>query len=405
MGAKVGGRRRSLLLAMAVVVGTAVVLLLVTHHYGGMRLSVPYLRGVKPSDYGGPEILRGWVRFDAGWYKSIAVRGYDYWGSRRQSAVAFFPLYPLALRGMHGAFGGDPAAWGFVVTILSGFAAIYLLTIWARRHFPEVSSLAIVVTVVSWPFAFYLFGAVYADALFLVLALGAFLLADARHVVWAGLLGALAAATRPVGAVVALGIFLVLRETYGASLRVLLRDVRSASPTTRRRARATLFAMVVPFAGAAAYPAYLWWRFGDALAFVRAEGAPGWEQRAGLHTWLKVEYFRRIATFPSGGVLFPLVLTLHLVLVVVLLVMLWRHRRALSTGYLVFSVGLLAVPLIGSKDFLALGRYGLAAFPAFVALAASVSKLGRSRQIVLCAGCWGLMVFLASAYARGSYVG
>jgi hypothetical protein len=405
MRSKTGDNRRQAGLVVLVVLGTAVVLLFATAAFGGMRMPGPYRDGVKASFYRGPDILRGWVRFDAGWYKAIAMRGYDYAGSRRQSAVAFFPLYPLTLRGLRRLFGGDAAAWGYVVTVLSGLGATALFTVWSRRHFPRVSTLQAAATLVVWPFAFYLFGAVYADALFLLLSLAAFVMADSGRALWAGALGGLAAGTRPVGAVVALAMLLVLRETYGGSFPSLFSVARHGVGTARRRARTTIVGMILPFIGAAAYPAYLWFRFGDALAFVRAEGAPGWDQRAGLHTWLKIEYFHRMARFPSGGILFPLVLTLHLLLVIVLLVVLWRRRRELSAGYLVLAVGSLAVPLVGSKDFLALGRYGLAAFPAFGCLAASAASLSRRRRGVLYAGSWGLMVFLATAFARGSYVG
>src|SRR5450759_2545636 len=43
--------------------------------------------------------LDGWVRYDSGWYHLIATSGYSYTPGK-QSPVAFFPAYPLAMRGL-----------------------------------------------------------------------------------------------------------------------------------------------------------------------------------------------------------------------------------------------------------------------------------------------------------------
>ena len=68
----------------------------------------------------GPRWLAGWVRYDALWYRGIALDGYFFRGKSAQSSVAFFPLYPLILRLLHRCFGGDPATWGVPVTFTSG---------------------------------------------------------------------------------------------------------------------------------------------------------------------------------------------------------------------------------------------------------------------------------------------
>ena len=44
-----------------------------------------------PSDFPHQPYLDGWLRFDAGWYLSIARVGYQYHGPDIQSSVAFFP--------------------------------------------------------------------------------------------------------------------------------------------------------------------------------------------------------------------------------------------------------------------------------------------------------------------------
>ncbi len=49
--------------------------------------------------------------WDSGWYWTIARHGYRY-NAGGQSSIAFFPLYPLLMRGLARPFGGtDRAVW------------------------------------------------------------------------------------------------------------------------------------------------------------------------------------------------------------------------------------------------------------------------------------------------------
>ncbi len=52
--------------------------------------SLPYLDG--------PIWLDGWSEGDSGWYYGIATYGYFY-NPGQQSSIAFFPSYPLTVRG------------------------------------------------------------------------------------------------------------------------------------------------------------------------------------------------------------------------------------------------------------------------------------------------------------------
>ena len=101
---------------------------------------MPYRQEVKPADYSGPSALEGWVRFDAGWYRSIAEDGYYYRGEEEQSSVAFFPVYPLAMRAFHSVFGGDTAAWGIFITLLAGLTIAVLFYRWCVPRLGEVGA-------------------------------------------------------------------------------------------------------------------------------------------------------------------------------------------------------------------------------------------------------------------------
>src|SRR5207248_2657287 len=127
-----------------------------------------------------------------------------------------------------------------------------------------------------YPLSFYLYGAMYSDALFLALVLGAFLALEEQQLVLATLLGICATGTRPVAPAVVVGLLarqIEIRKARGEPLRAL--D----------------FLPALSAAGMAAYALFLHERFGDALAFVHVQSAPGWDQSPGLRTWLKLAWF------------------------------------------------------------------------------------------------------------------
>ena len=167
------------------------------------------------------------ARWDAAWYGVIAHYGYrPDLGSFTSSRDAFFPLYPLGLRGF--AAVGVPLVLGGVLFSLIALAlALYgihrLTTLELARTGgrsllgavapgaddsrtglarADVARLAVMVTALS-PMAFY-FSAVYSESLYLALSVGPVLrCANGRFAV-VGLLGALAGATRSAGIVLLL---------------------------------------------------------------------------------------------------------------------------------------------------------------------------------------------------------
>jgi Gpi18-like mannosyltransferase len=306
--------------------------------------------------------------------------------------VPFFPVYPLTMKGLQGAFGGNMVTWGIPVTFLSGLLSAWLFHGWAARRFGRRSAMVGTAVLCLWPYSFYIYGTVYADAMFLALVLIAFTFVDAGRTVAAGIAGAAATATRPVGLAVLLGLVAVVWEQNRQAGR---------RPFCRPRDWGVLLAA----SGAGAYALYLWVRFGTPLAFAVAEGAPGWDQKSGPSTWLKFEYFHRIVNYRNKGLLYPIGLTAQMLLAFLLLFVAIKARAKLGLGYTIYAVVVLAIPLIGSKDFQGLGRYCLSAFPAFGALGYYLTQhiSARTRVLVFTTSTIFLGV-LSSAYARGSYV-
>ncbi|HWH11564.1 MAG TPA: mannosyltransferase family protein [Solirubrobacteraceae bacterium] len=142
------------------------------------------------------------ARWDSVWYLTIARHGYT-----PGPSPAFFPLYPLLVAAL-GALGPGLLVGGVLISVaamLVGLRLLWLLTdLELGAAHPDAADLA-VFAVALGPMAFF-FTAVYSESLYLALTLGAFLSARQERWARAGVLGALAAATRSSGLLVIVGL-------------------------------------------------------------------------------------------------------------------------------------------------------------------------------------------------------
>ncbi|PYP30229.1 MAG: hypothetical protein DMD49_11055 [Gemmatimonadetes bacterium] len=275
-------------------------------------------------------------RWDADPYLTIARDGYR---ADALSHVAYFPLYPFLMRMGGALFGSDDAylAAGLVISNLALFGAlVYLARSVMLDHNGKTATRACVYLLV-FPTAVFL-SVVYAESLFLLLAVAAMYHARRREWLLAGTLAALAALTRPFGAVVALPL----------AMEALRR------PIAVRGLASTLLAPAAFFA----WLAVLWLITGDPRALLTAQAQ--WGGRPGLSLQAFADLFDpAIYGFPY----FVFALT---VLIGVLVVISWRVLRPSLAAYatVVFLVA------ISTGSLTSAPRYYLAVFPAFMALAA-----------------------------------
>lgn len=323
-----------------------------------------------------------WLRWDARWYEDIAQNGY-FFSTTEQSSVAFFPLYPMVLRLLSRATGLGPLPLGVAVTFLCGLAASVLFVRWVRAVRPGAEPGWAHATLLLWPFSFYLFGAVYADALFLALICSAFLCLERGRLGWVAAFGALATATRPIAPAVVVGLLARAWELE-----------RAARPGQWPRPR-----VLVPGLAATGFLAYLGYQavaFGTLFAFVQTQGA--WSQRPGWQQWLKLEFF----SGPRLGQLWPEAL-LNAALAAALLALSVRVWRTIGKGYGAYVAVALGLPLLSSAEFIGLGRYCLAAFPALLALSELFAERPRLRWAWLSAAA-ALLLAMTARFAVGRYV-
>ncbi|NLG24853.1 MAG: hypothetical protein GX558_05820 [Clostridiales bacterium] len=188
-----------------------------------------------------------WARWDAPHYLGLIENWYVTEGDPRFHIV-FFPLYPLLARGLLPLCGGDSFAAATVLSNLclaaSGIGLYHLVAPqqgraagWRAVKFLMFSPLTV------------FFSAPYTESLFLMLTIFAVLLARRKRFWAAALVGALSAATRVLGVLVAAAIFLEMLKDLAP---------RNLWPARRRRFFALLTARVLVAAlVAAGFGAYL----------------------------------------------------------------------------------------------------------------------------------------------------
>ena len=362
-----------------------------------------------------------WVRWDGNWYYRIAHDGYSFTAGQ-QRAVAFWPSYPMSIRGL-ALLTNDEYDAGLIITWLSGFATITLLARWCQDRMTRMASIAAVITLLLFPYAWYMHFSVYGDALFAACAIGAFLLLERDKTVLAGLLGAFAAAGRPMGLAVAAGLLVLAMERRGALPPMLAKaDVPGSSapvepePRWRRMLLWVHFprslrlrelkvkdaGVLLSLLGPLAYMGFLWQTEGTPFAFADAESAPGWEHKPGPATWLKLNVIGGLRnaglTQETAGML------LHGFLAVGAVLLIPKVIRRFGWGYGAFCIVLIGIPVISSKDFYGLGRYMIPAFP----VVAVAGEWLSGRPVWLRVSIWTLsgtmLAFLGYSYARGLYL-
>lgn len=346
-------------------------------------------------------VFGAFAQWDADWFLRVVTHGYDV-----VETSAFFPGYPLVIRGAAFVFRSSLVA-GVVVSLgAAALAAVFVYRIGAQS-IGKAGAIDAVLFLALYPCAL-VFTAPYSDGLFLALVTGSFLAATRDRSWLAGICAGAAVATRLAGLALIPSLLLLLWPR-DRSAREVLRPIPS---------------LVLPLAALGGYMVYLHERFGDAFAYVhvldvhwyrRVErfGAlgglwhslrSGWQGAAELGRHLPAGAGAPQG-FPSRDQLAAWNL-LHLLVLVAVLWLTWVAWRrlgpalglyALSMDVLLLSNTVAVVPLMSFP------RYVLGNFPIFIALAATLRERPRARQAVLIVFA-ALSAVAAVAFARGTWI-
>jgi hypothetical protein len=365
---------------------------------GAGVLAATYLPGADPAGdpLEPPGFLNYWANWDGAWYSQIATQGY---GARAPESTAFFPLYPVLVK-LVSVLPGGPAVWGVMISLLCSAFALFFVYRIAENLYGDRAARASTLTLAFFPTAFFL-DAVYTEALFLALTAGAVWAARVRgNLLLAGVLGALAAATRNLGVLL---------------LIPLILEWLRPRQTPRWRGLAGL--IVVP-AGLVAYAVFLRQRFGDPLVFARQQSAY-WEReltgppRTLTRAWHDAGEGMKYVLDPStlflgapAGPSLEASNTLNLVFLVFFLLVMLVGLAVLPPEFSIYTFLIVLLPVLTpAPEFplMSLPRFVLGAFPVFLVLGylLSRSRLALISYLVLCGG---LGVALTAMFATWRWV-
>ena len=141
-----------------------------------------------------------WANWDGGHFRGIAENTY------LPQQTVFFPLYPLLMKVL--MFFGLHSLWaGLLVSNIAAVIALFFIYKLVTLDFSQDLAKKVIFAILVFPTSFYL-GAVYSEAPFLSLTAGAFFFARKDKWAIAAILAGLASATRLVGFIVIIGIFI-----------------------------------------------------------------------------------------------------------------------------------------------------------------------------------------------------
>jgi Mannosyltransferase (PIG-V) len=321
------------------------------------------------------------AQWDSAWFLHIAEHGYD-----SKTVTVFFPVYPLVVHAVAFVVRSTLVAC-VLVSIVAAFAAATAILRIAWIVIGSKAAPDAVLYVALYPLAF-VFTAAYSDGLFLAFAAGAFLAALRGRTISAGVLAALALDTRVFGLAL-IPPLLVLLWPRGRSVASVVR----LAPL-----------LFIP-AALGGYMLYLRHRFGDALAFVHAEGDPSWNRHlshlgplgglrdafsSGWHGLAELlRHLPRAQNAPHG---YPLHDTwaawnvVQLLLLLAALWLTWEAWRRLGAAYGLYSATLLGIVLSTPAAIVPLAsepRYLLVDFPLFIVLASMTQERPALRTFLL----------------------
>jgi hypothetical protein len=153
---------------------------------------------------------------------------------------------------------------------------------------------------------------------------------------------------------------------------------------TRHPLRADVLSLAFTPLGAGAYFAYLWWRFGDPLAYFHASES-GWNgghlQTAGLLVaWSALTHLPQALT---SGEYNSVLTAVYVIILVAVLAVSVRVARLLGLPMALYAAGSVLLPVATFTGVNSTGRYASVAFPVFIVLAVWLERHQTVRDLVV----------------------
>jgi hypothetical protein len=317
------------------------------------------------------------VQWDGGWYLSIIRHGYNF-STERQSNMGFFPLYPLLAKIVSFIVPNIPLA-AVLSANLCLIVAGYLLYRLVEIDYPGRTARLAVLFFMFSPVSFF-FSSAYTESTFLMLAIGSFVAARQRNWLLASLLGMGVAATRQVGFLIVVPLFVEhLQQNWkgGVSFRALLHP-------------RILLLVLVP-CGFGLFMLYGAARFHDPLAFIHATAVWGRKFTSPINAIANAMHYDEFYRWLFVGAL-----------VVALILFGVGVGLRLRLSYLTY-VALMILLYISSNSLEAMPRSLSVLFPLFIIVALIATRIEWLYEPLL-AGSVALLALCTILFANGHWM-
>jgi hypothetical protein len=343
------------------------------------------------------------ARWDSVWFLGIAHAGYQ-----RADQTVFFPVYPAAVAGAGAVLGGGSAA-----NVVAGIALSFGCALGALCVLYKLTALELgeetarsAVWIYAWlPPALFL-SAVYTEALFLLVTVGSFYAGRTGRWWLAGVLGALAAATRNSG--ILLVVPLLILYLYGPRTdRSPDFAARGARPRYRLRSD-LLWIAAVPL-GLLAYLAYLKLSLGHAFTPFQEESHwhRSFEPLYGvpMGVWLGLKSLvATVPALPPAVAMGDVRKLIELAFLALSTWLLWRCWKWLPTAYTCYAGVALALAVsapTAGEPLRSLPRFTIVIFPLWIVLAQWATRRRRTPAVI--AACAPLVALWSALFVSWTW--
>ena len=266
-----------------------------------------------------------WGVFDA-WdsekYRQIITSGYEYVNDGKGHNIAFFPLFPLIIRGLM-SLGLPFEVAGTVISNVAFLAALYCIYFWVKQQHNQNGARWATIVMAWFPSSIFT-AVIYTEGLYLFLSTATLYAFDSRRYGWTALCGALATATRPTG--------------------IVIIPALAIASWKQRRPPIAYMAALATAGGLILFSIFCAIKFGEPLAFINAQ--KGWRPSFGFdwQGWWKMLMQITIGSvnWKHGGIKDPLPPILFIIIAAIGYC-LWYFRKSLGAVKRDYSFGALVL--------------------------------------------------------------
>lgn len=396
----------------------------------------PYFDNILPSTQQ-PQWLYSWANFDGVHYLTIINEGYIGTGLIQ----AFFPVYPWLVRIMS-AHMFSPLIVGLAVNFIFFTFSLLLLNHLLTLDEVKIKRSTLFLTILLFPTSFF-FGAFYTESLFFLLILASLLAARKRMWWLAGLLAAIASATRVIGIVllptlivelllqsmqterlrqfkfkltIALSTFLHFAQddrrflSFRLKQSVLETSVIALAETLHKIIKTLLdqkkqlFFISLGMLGLVSYMLFLYREFDDPLYFFSVQHKFGAQRSTHLVFYIQVvwRYVQILVTINPWSWLYYSIIQEFIFGVGGLIVILYSFFKT-RASYATFSLFAFILPTL-TGTFSSMPRYALVSFSIFIVIAQLLDEKPKLKWIYYPFSL-GLLILNTVLFIQGYWVG